>query len=155
MGAVGEDEPLGRLLAMALSDVVEELHECLERRGWGRTRPLWGFVLLAVRDEPRSISDIGVLLGVTKQAAGKVVDGLTAGGLVQRGPSATDRRATMIRLTKRGTTFLTDVEAIYTEIESRWADAIGDCRLTALKITLADALSARYGGQLPALRPAL
>jgi DNA-binding MarR family transcriptional regulator len=72
---------------MALSAVVEESSESLQRRGWGPTRPLWGFVLLALRDEPRSISEVGVLLGVSKQAAGKVVDGLTEAGLVQRSPT--------------------------------------------------------------------
>ena len=155
MDPVTADEPLGRLLAMALSAVVEELHESLQRRGWGPTRPLWGFVLLALRDEPRSISEVGVLLGVSKQAAGKVVDGLTEAGLVQRSPNAADRRAAVIRLTKRGSRFLADVETIYTEIESRWEDAIGQGRLADLRTGLASALNVRYGTERPPLRPAL
>ena len=37
---------------MALSAVIEDLHERLEAAGWGQTRPLWGFVLLSLRDGP-------------------------------------------------------------------------------------------------------
>jgi DNA-binding MarR family transcriptional regulator len=155
VGAVTPEEPLGRLLAMALSAVVEELHEHLERRGWGPIRPLWGFVLLALREEPRSISEIGGLLGVTKQSAGKVVDGLTEAGLVQRAPNALDRRASAIGLTKQGLRFLVDVETSYAEIESGWRDAIGERRLAAVRTGLADALVAHYGAGRPPLRPVL
>ena len=155
MGPVTAEEPLGRLLAMAFSAVVEELHERLERRGWGPTRPLWGFVLLALRDEPRSISEVAVLLGISKQAAGKVVDGLTAAGLVERAANAADRRATSISLTKRGSRFLADVETIYTEIEARWVKAIGARRLTALRTALADGVTSHYGDERRPLRPVL
>jgi DNA-binding MarR family transcriptional regulator len=140
---------------MALSAVVEELHESLERRGWGPTRPLWGFVLLALRDEPRSISQIGVLLGVSKQAAAKVVDGLAAAGLARRAPNPADRRATVIRLTDQGSRFLADVETIYKEIESRWGDAIGKRQIAAVRTGLASALTVHYGAGRPPLRPAL
>jgi DNA-binding MarR family transcriptional regulator len=140
---------------MALTAVVEELHEGLGRRGWESTRPLWGFVLLAVRDTPRSISQIGVLLGITKQAAAKVVDGLSEAGLVRREDDPHDRRATVIRLTRRGTRFLADVETIYAEIEGRWAAAIGERRLAALRTSLAAAVTAHHGVEAPALRPAL
>ena len=96
-----------------------------------------------------------MLLGVSKQAAGKVVDGLTEAGLVQRSPNAADRRAAVIRLTKRGSRFLADVETIYTEIESRWEDAIGKGRLADLRTGLASALNVCYGTERPPLRPAL
>ena len=93
---------------------------------------------------------------MSKQAAGKVVDGLTeAGVFVQRSPNTADRRATVIRLTKRGSRFLADVETIYTEIESRWEDAIGTRPLADLRTGLASALTVRYGAERPPLRPAL
>jgi DNA-binding MarR family transcriptional regulator len=140
---------------MALSALVDELHERLSQRGWERTRPLWGFVLLSVRDEPRNISQIGLLLGTTKQAAAKVVAGLEEAGLVDRETSSFDRRATVIHLSRRGAGFLADVEQIYAELESEWAAMIGTPRLTAIRAGLAAALTAKYGPARPAVRPAM
>jgi DNA-binding MarR family transcriptional regulator len=140
---------------MALSAVVDELHDRLEQRGWERTRPLWGFVLLSVRDQPRSISQIGLLLGTTKQAAAKVVAGLEEAGLTIRDANPDDRRATTVRLTTRGREFLADVERIYADIEAEWAAALGKQRLSTVRSGLAAAITARYGANRPPVRPAL
>jgi DNA-binding MarR family transcriptional regulator len=140
---------------MSLHALVDELHGRLEQRGWPRTRPLWGFVLLFLRDQPRSISQIGLLLGMSKQAAAKVVAGLQDAGLVERETDVRDRRATTIRLSGRGGRFLADVESIYAELEEEWAAMIGDRRLAAVRSGLVAALAARYGSERPAIRPAL
>jgi DNA-binding MarR family transcriptional regulator len=155
VGAVADDEPLGRLLAMALSAVIEELHQRLETAGWGRTRPLWGFVLLCIRDQPQSISDIGDLLGITKQAAAKVVDGLCTAGLARRDHDPNDGRATAITLTKRGARFLTAAESSYADIEAGWTATIGETALATLRANLTAVLHTHYGEQRPPLRPTL
>jgi DNA-binding MarR family transcriptional regulator len=140
---------------MALSAAIEELHEQLEHRGWGPTRPLWGFVLLSLRERSRSIAEVGELLGITKQAAAKVIDGLADAGLVQRAADPADRRATALALTARGRRFLADVEATYEAIEAGWATLIGDREVAALRTALVALLDARYGEAPPPLRPAL
>jgi DNA-binding MarR family transcriptional regulator len=140
---------------MALSALVDELHERLDARGWGPTRPLWGFVLLSLRERPHSISQIGALLGTTKQAAAKVVAGLEEAGLVVRAPEPSDGRATSIRLTQRGRRFLRDVERIYADLEREWEAAIGTERLAAVRAGVDAALAARYGDDRPPIRPAV
>jgi DNA-binding MarR family transcriptional regulator len=155
VGAVDPEEPLARLLAMALSALIDELHERLEQRGWRRTRPLWGFVLLSLRDQPHSISKIGQLLGTTKQAAAKVVMGLEAADLVTREADSRDRRATTIHLTSTGRRFLSEVDRIYLELESEWAAMIGERRVAAIRAGLAAALAAKYGSIRPPVRPAV
>jgi DNA-binding MarR family transcriptional regulator len=140
---------------MALSDIIDELHDRLEQRGWERTRPLWGFVLLALCDQPRSISQIGLLIGTTKQAAAKTVASLEKAGLAARDVDPRDRRATTIRLSRRGHRFLGDVERVYTEIEAEWASAIGDRRLAAVRSGLAAAIASHHGDDRPPIRPAL
>jgi DNA-binding MarR family transcriptional regulator len=155
VGGIDDDEPLGRLLAMALSATIEELHQRLEQQGWGQVRPLWGFVLLSLRDRPRSIGAVGELLGISKQAAAKVSDGLCAAGLVQRGVDPADRRVSALRLTEHGERFLADVESAYDAIEAGWAREIGRERLAELRSALAAILAARYGDTRPPLRPAL
>jgi DNA-binding MarR family transcriptional regulator len=155
VGPIAEREPLGRLLALALSAVIEELHERLEAAGWPRVRPLWGFTLLALRHQPRNIGAVGDLLGVTKQAAAKVVSSLEAAGLVERREDPTDRRATTLELTSAGARFLADAEAAYAAIEAGWASAAGAQDVTALRRTLVAGIEARYGPGSPPLRPAL
>jgi DNA-binding HxlR family transcriptional regulator len=111
VGDLAGDQPLGRLLAMALAAVIDELHERLAGAGWPRVRPMWGFVLLALRDRPRNIGEVGELLGVTKQAAAKVVASLVDEGLVERREDPGDRRAAVLGLTPDGRRFLADAEA--------------------------------------------
>jgi DNA-binding MarR family transcriptional regulator len=155
VGAVVGDQPLGRLLAMALTAVIDELHERLAAAGWPRVRPMSGFVLLAVRDRPRNIGEVGELLGVTKQAAAKVVASLVDEGLVERRADPDDRRAAVLGLTPDGRRFLADAEAAYQTIEAGWAEVAGRRDVAALRRTVSTVLSSRYGPQEPPVRPVL
>lgn len=149
------DEPLGRLFATALAAVIDDLHERLAQAGWPRVRPLWGFVLLSLRDQPRNIGEVGALMGVSKQAAAKVVASLIDAGLVDRDDHPTDGRASLIRLSAEGGRFLRDVETAYRAIEETWVGAVGPRRMATMRSVLSDAVSDRYGPDLPPLRPAL
>lgn len=155
MGDLAGDQPLGRLLAMALATVIDELHERLAGAGWPRVRPMWGFVLLALRDRPRNIGEVGELLGVTKQAAAKVVASLVDEGLVERREDPGDRRAAVLGLTPDGRRFLADAEAAYEAIEDGWAQVAGRRDVAALRRAVTVVLRSRYGPQEPPLRPAL
>ena len=140
---------------MALTAVVDELHERLADAGWPRVRPMWGFVLLAVRDRPRNIGEVGALLGVTKQAAAKVVGSLVDEGLVERHEDPADRRAAVLKLTPDGRRFLADAEAAYQAIEAGWAEVAGRRDVDALRRAVSTVLRARYGPQEPPVRPVL
>lgn len=155
MGAVADDQPLGRLLAMALSAVIDELHERLDRAGWPRVRPMWGFVLLALRARPRTIGEVGELLGITKQAAAKVVSALVEEGLVERREHPSDRRAAALGLTEHGRRFLTAAEAAYEAIEAGWVKVAGRDDVDAIRRAIPAVLTATYGETEPPLRPAL
>ena len=155
MGDLAGDQPLGRLLAMALAAVIDELHERLAGVGWPRVRPMWGFVLLALRDRPRNIGEVGELLGVTKQAAAKVVASLVDEGLVERRQDPGDRRAAVLGLTPDGHRFLADAEAAYQAIEDGWAQVAGRRDVATLRRAVTVVLRSRYGPQEPPLRPVL
>jgi DNA-binding MarR family transcriptional regulator len=152
---VTAEQPLGRLLALALSTVLDELHDRLERDGWPRVRPLWGFVLLALRHRSRNVGEVGELLGVTKQAAAKLVSTLVDEGFVERREDARDRRAVALGLTPQGVRFLADAEAAYLAIEAGWAQVAGRHQVDDLRRTLTTVLRGRYGEEEPPLRPAL
>ena len=140
---------------MALTAVVDELHERLADAGWPRVRPMWGFVLLAVRDRPRNIGEVGELLGVTKQSAAKVVASLVDEGLVERRDDPGDRRAALLGLTPDGRRFLADAETAYRAIEAGWAQVAGRRDVDALRRVVSTVLRTRYGPQEPPLRPVL
>lgn len=144
--------PLARLLTMASRHLIDALHERLRRAGWTDVRPSYGFVLLAVRDAAVTTTELATLLGVSKQAASKLVDAMIDGGFVQR-VTDDDRRLRRITLAPRGHDLLRAVEAIYGELEASWAESIGTDGVDAVRDHLTRVLLRAHGGALPAVRP--
>ena len=147
--------PLARLFAMALRSLIDDLHQRLGERGWPDIRPLHGFALLAVRDgdPPATVVSLAGLLGVTKQAASKLVTSLEQHGYVRRVAHADDGRAKALALTDRGARLLATVEEVYAEIEAEWTGILGPGRLDAVRHDLLHVLRATHDGHLPAIRP--
>lgn len=148
-----ERVPLARLLAMAYRELVDGLHERLRARGYADVRPTYGYVLLAVRERPRTGVELAELLGVTKQAAAKLIEAMEAGGYVARAPHGDDARAKLVTLTRDGRRFLGVVEAIWAELEAEWASVTSERRLETLRADLASIVRAAHGGALPPVRP--
>jgi DNA-binding MarR family transcriptional regulator len=144
--------PLARLFAMAYRMLVDQLHERLVERGWTDVRPAFGFVLLALRAGPASLRELPAALGTSKQAVSKLVDAMVSAGYVERIPHPDDARAKRVRLSRRGRDLLSTVEDIYRELESEWADTLGDRELADLRADLEAVLRAAHGGALPAVR---
>ncbi len=146
---------LARLFAIGFQSLIAGLHDELRARGWTDVRPAFGFVLLAVRDEPATTTALAALLGTTKQAASKLVDNMEVSGYVRRGVGETDRRQRPVVLTPRGFELLATVEAIYAELEAEWAMVIGERGVERLRRDLVRVLSGTDGGALPPVRPTL
>ena len=87
MTAESERTPLARLFAVGYRTLIENLHVELRSRGWTDIRPAYGFVLLAAR-EKTAVSDLATLMGMTKQAASKLVDGMVESGYLERSTGA-------------------------------------------------------------------
>ena len=131
---------------------MDGLHEELRARGWDDVRPSYGFVLLAARDTPITITALTTLLGTTKQATSKLVDNMEAAGYVRRATADRDGRQRPVHLTRRGAELLATVEEIYGELESAWAEAIGVKAVDRLRRDLVKVLSTD-DGRLPPVRP--
>ncbi len=144
--------PLARLFAIAYRQLITDLHAELARRGWTDVRPAYGFALLALREGPLSSGELGVLMGMTKQASSKLVEALVDAGYARRGASIGDARVRPIELTDRGRDLQKTAERIYTDLESRWADVIGQDRLATLRADLISVTSDE-DGELPPVRP--
>jgi DNA-binding MarR family transcriptional regulator len=147
------DVPLARLFAIAYRHLVVGLHERLVSRGWRDVRPHYGYVLLACRDRPTTSGELATLLGISKQAASKLVDGMVEASLVRRTTSRDDSRAKLVALTARGRRLLAEVEEIYVELEAGWAEVVGRPTVAAVRAGLVTVLTSAYGGVLPPVRP--
>jgi len=145
--------PLARLLAMAFRQLIDQLHERLAAAGYRDVRSTYGYVLLAVRDHQTTGADIALLLGVSKQAASKLVDEMEHGGYVKRQPHGDDARAKSIAITSRGRRFLGVVESIYDDLEEEWSYVMGRKRLEEMRSDLRQVVEVAHGGKLPAVRP--
>jgi len=147
---------LARLLAIAYRSLIQDLHARLRAEGWQDVRPAFGFVLLATRAGPATATELAALMGVTKQAASKIVDAMEAGGYVRRSsdPAAPtgDARRRPVELTPRGHDLLAAVEAIYADLEAGWAEAIGRDAVERLRHDLVTVLTGP-DGVLPPVRP--
>jgi DNA-binding MarR family transcriptional regulator len=145
--------PLARLLAMAYRWMIEELHRRLAAEGWHGVRPAYGFVLLAVRAEPLTLTELAAQLGVTKQAASKLTEAMVEDQLLARDIDEADARRRRITLATRGVQLLAAVENIYAALEDEWADIIGATSIRRIKRQLSQTLLVVYDRSLPALRP--
>ena len=148
----GDGPPLARLFAIAYKQLIDELHDRLAQRGWSDLRAGFGFVLLAVRDHPTTVTELAEVLGVTKQATSKLVDIMTAEGYLERRVGADDARQRQVVLTTRGRKLLREVEAIYVELEAEWEAVIGAPAVAQIRDGLVRVL-APAGDGLPAVRP--
>lgn len=139
-------------MAMALRSLLDELHERLEQRGFD-VRPAFAFVLLEARKRALTGTDVAQLLGVTKQAASKLVDTLEAEHYVVRKPNPEDARGKLLCLAPKGKRLLEAAEEIYAELEADWAELLGKGRLAALRSDLQHVLHHTHGSELPPIRP--
>jgi DNA-binding MarR family transcriptional regulator len=145
---------LARLFAIAYRSLIDGLHERLRADGWDDVRPAYGFILLAARAGPTTVTELGVLMGTTKQAASKLVESMAAAGYVTRRVGGADARRRPVEITDRGQRLLAAVEAIYADLEAAWASAIGVDHLEQLRSDLV-AVLARPDGTLPPVRPTM
>ncbi len=144
--------PIGRLLAIALRLVIDDLHASLAAQGWHDVKESYGFVLLAVRDQPGTVTELANVLGVSKQAVSKLLDGMEAAGYVIRTETGHDGRARNVTLAARGKRLMTAVEAIYEDIEAEWASVIGQTAFDQTRGRIERVIRARNEGQLPSIR---
>jgi DNA-binding MarR family transcriptional regulator len=151
--AAGGHPPLARLFAIGYRQLIDGLHGRLQARGWTDVRPAFGFALLAARDRPTSATELAELMGMSKQAASKLVDAMVSGGYLQRGTDPEDGRQRPVSLTGRGEELLAAVEEVYAELEAEWAKLIGASQVDRMRRDLMQVLSDPGDGQLPPVRP--
>ena len=127
---------LGILLTLALRGFVTDLHAGLAASGFADVRPPFGVVFRALRDGPLTLTELASQLGVTKQAAAKVVDEMVAKGLLRRRPSPADARAKLLELTGRGTAAMATAIEIGARLDARLQAAAGTVAVDSMRAAL-------------------
>jgi DNA-binding MarR family transcriptional regulator len=82
--------------------------------------------------EGTRLTDLAGRLGVTKQAAGQLVDELVEMGMLERAPDPADARAKLVRFSKRGRAALLEGLGVLTELEEELRAIVGDEKMIAL-----------------------
>lgn len=125
------------LLLGAARAVVDGVDAGVRARGFADLRPAHGFAFTLLSGGGATIVELAQHLGVTKQAAGQMVDDLVAKGYVERRPHPTDARARLVVLTDRGWACTRAADAAAEETLRPWAEQIGERRLNELRADLA------------------
>ena len=145
--------PLARLFAMAYRDLIDGLHERLRQRVARRPTRLRVRPARGPR-RPHQRHRLAGLMGVSKQAASKLVDAMAASGYVTRSDGADDGRQRPVSLTARATT-CSRPSRRSTPISRRAGPAIaGRAEIEQVRSVLVGVLAARHGGA-PARPPDL
>lgn len=131
----GHELPLRLLLAFRT--IIDELHAELARHGHPDVRPVHGFACQAIGTGGTTAAELGRRLGVSKQAAGKTIDGLVRLGYAERGADPVDARRKVVLLTERGADCLARSGAILDGLRARWSATLGERRLRELESDLA------------------
>jgi DNA-binding MarR family transcriptional regulator len=118
---------LGPVLRRAVAGYWQLIGAELTAAGFADRRFPEGRVLFMCRTPGQiTISEIGRRLGITRQAAGKIVAGLKERGYLDVTPSPTDGRVKTLSLTPLAEQFLTALQHAGHVVESRLRTELGD-----------------------------
>lgn len=110
-----------------------------------KIRNAHGYVFQHLLGEPHTVGELAGLLGVTQQAASKVVAELEALGYVERRQDEADNRVRRVRLTRRGRAVVERARRARARLEAELRAAVGPEALAETRRVLL-ALLDRTGG---------
>ena len=126
------DPDFAILITAANRCIADRLLTAVATAGGDRMRPSFGFVLRAVAAEEPTISRLAELLGVTKQAASRLVDDMVSLDYLQRSDLPGDRRQKRLHLSPTGERIrqraLAESRQMEDELRRRFGDAQVDTR---------------------------
>lgn len=152
------DDPLQHaeltfLLGMSFQLVLSEFVSRLDEHGYADLRPMHGLVFQALGPQGATSTELAERLGVTKQAAGQIVDDLVGRGYLERRPHPAGGRRRLVILTDKAVKHLNIAGSLLHGLETQISSAIGDGHLIELRARLAMIIRVMAGDQIPPLRP--
>ena len=144
----GHDHEVGTpaLLRAARTTYGSAIREVLSEVGCEDVPRNGIFVIGAVARGGSPLSDIIASLGVSKQAAGQLVDTLVVRGYLERSPDPDDRRRMTVDLTDRGRTAAEATWTAVNEVDTALADRVGADAVAITRSTLVALIGLRPAG---------
>ena len=136
---------LATLSWLAGSAGNEHLLSAIRAAGHPQLRVSHGYVFQLLIEGPLTVGEIADGLGVTQQAASKVVLELTSLGYLSALADTADRRVRRVVLSDRGKTAVADARAARRRLEKRLSAAIGASGMRAARRALITLLEASGG----------
>lgn len=142
------------LLGMAFQLLLGEFSDRLAAAGHGDLRPIHGLAFQALGPGGTTSSELARRLGITKQAAGQLVDDLERRGYVRRLPHPAGGRRKLVVLTDAAHRHLSVAGGVLRGLEADLARRLGEgTDVRELRRELARVVRELAGGELPPLRP--
>lgn len=129
---------MGVLLREPFRVGSELLHEHFAANGHPDVRAPHGNVMQFLENEGSRVSDLARRAQVTKQSMAELVAHLERHGYVERVPDPGDRRAKLVRPTRKGLQLHAVAGAFVEELEQRWGRRLGKAKMRQLKRLLAE-----------------
>jgi DNA-binding MarR family transcriptional regulator len=126
-------ENLAILLREPFRAATEVLHRRFAERGHVEIRPPHGQVLQFLDDGGTRVSVLAERAHVTKQSMAELVAHLERLGYVERVPDPSDRRAKLVRATRRGDELYAIAREVVAELETEWTNLLGPARMRRLR----------------------
>lgn len=131
------DSHLGFLLWRASRMFLEELRHELVERGYDDLSPTHVNIMPMLDVDGTSAQVLATRIGISKQAAGKIVAELQRAGYVRTERDPSDARARLVVFSEKGRALLDDGEKAKLAIESRWLAGLDEDSARLLKQALA------------------
>jgi DNA-binding MarR family transcriptional regulator len=132
---------LGHLALFVGQAVAASVQQAIEKAGFGGLRFSHGFVIQHLVDEPRTIGELARRMGVSQQAASKVVAELEALGYVERTGDDGDARIRRVGLSRRGRAAIAAGRRARLRLEQRLETRCGAADMAAARDLLSRALT--------------
>ena len=128
----GGSQNLGLLLREPYRIGAEELHRRIAERGHPEIRAPHGNVFGFLDAEGTQVSELARRAQITKQSMAELVAHLARNGYVERVPDPSDRRAKLVRPTRRGRDVYAIAREVIAEIEREWTERLGATKMRQL-----------------------
>jgi DNA-binding MarR family transcriptional regulator len=137
--------PIGQLLGQLLHSFRAELHRRAHEGGYDDIREAHLQVFGAIDWTGTRLTDLAARSNMTLPAMAELVDDLQQAGYLERRPDPGDRRAKLVRPTRKGRRFLVGGLRAVRDIEAAYAATVGPERFAAMMGTLQDLVDAQPG----------
>ncbi|WP_329024740.1 MarR family winged helix-turn-helix transcriptional regulator [Streptomyces sp. NBC_00690] len=141
------------LLGMAFQLVLSEFVSRLDAAGYAELRPMHGLVFQVLQGPGATSSELAEQLGVTKQAAGQIIDDLEKRGYVERQPHPAGGRRKLVVLTTKAKEHLAVAGRVLHGLEAQLTKQLHEVGLEVPRAELAAIIRTLAGESIPPLRP--